>query len=99
MADVQQQLTDSQSGTVGFCPTTVASCDAASLLLCLLQRMADVQQQLTESQSGNAQLQAEEVQLQQRLASQQSDLASVSSRLEEEQRFRSDAQAQLQTVS
>jgi len=52
MADVQQQLTDSQSGTVGFCPTTVASCDAASLLLCLLQRMADVQQQLTESQSG-----------------------------------------------
>ncbi len=61
--------------------------------------MADVQQQLTESQSGNAQLQAEEAQLQQRLVSQQSDLASVSLRLEEEQRIRNDAQTQLQTVS
>ena len=61
--------------------------------------MADVQQQLAESQSGNAQLQAEEAQLRQRLAGQQSDLASVSSRFEEEQRIRSDAQTQLQTVS
>ena len=61
--------------------------------------MADVQQQLTESQSGNAQLQAEEVQLQQCLASQQSDLASVGWRLEGEQRMRGDAQTQLQTVS
>ncbi len=99
MTDMQQQLTESQSGNVGFCPATLASCNAASLLLCLLQHMTDVQQQLTESLSGNAQLQAEEAELQQRLASQQSDLASVSSRLEEEQRFRNDAQTQLQTVS
>ncbi len=61
--------------------------------------MADVQQQLSESQSGNAQLQAEELQLQQRLASQQSDLASVGLRLEEEQSMRGAAQTQLQTVS
>ncbi len=61
--------------------------------------MADVQQHLAESQSGNAQLQAEEAHLQQRLVSQQSDFASVNSRFEEEQRIRSDAQTQLQTVS
>ncbi len=61
--------------------------------------MADVQQQLAESQSGNVQLHAEEAKLQQRLASLQSDLASVSSRFDEEQRMRGDIQTQLQTVS
>lgn len=64
-----------------------------------MQRMTDVQQQLVESQSGHALLQAEEAQLQERLVSQQSDLASVSLRLEEVQRIRDDAQTQLQTVT